>query len=198
MTLQEQIAEAVEELAAIPFFPSEPGARFAVMRAMEKFVSGASELRWLIDTAVGAMREWRGVAEVRGLYCVRFRPADGKGEACMIPGFTAGDIEASRALLPAAPERPRSNKLLKAGAVAELLEGEWQEIGVLEINPPSRTDRADEELRAEDAARRLASILGTPPPPPIRIPGTRKRTPEENAALERELQEQLNARRRVG
>jgi hypothetical protein len=93
MTLKKEIADAVEELSAIPYFPKERGARLGIMRAMEKFVSGPLELRWLIDTAVGRMRGWSGVAELRGLYCTRFKPKDGIEERSTIPGFTEADSE---------------------------------------------------------------------------------------------------------
>jgi hypothetical protein len=89
----DQLAGAVSELGAIPYFPTDSGAQLAIMNQLERFVSVAHELRWLVDAAVSAMREWRGVPELRGLYCTRFRPADGKEGNCSLLGYTAEESE---------------------------------------------------------------------------------------------------------
>lgn len=90
----EAFSLAVDELSEIPFFPKELGARLAITEALMRFVAGGNELQWLIHTAVDHLREWRGVAELRALYCTQFRPLDGKnGGACQIAGFTPEDCE---------------------------------------------------------------------------------------------------------
>lgn len=93
-----QLARAVSEMGAIPYFPTDSGAQLAVMKQLERFVSGEKELRWLVDTAAGVMREWKGVPELRGLYCTRFKPADGVEANCSLPGYTPEDSEARWAL----------------------------------------------------------------------------------------------------
>jgi hypothetical protein len=52
----------------------------------------------------------------------------------------------------------------------------------------SRTER---DLKALDSEDRLRSTLQLPPRPPVHIPATPKRTPEETAALVLELEEKL-------
>lgn len=89
----EQLNGATEELRAIPYFPTADAATIAIAIAIGKFVDDVSRLRWLIDTAVSSMREWKGVAEMRGLYCTHFRPADGIEANCAVPGFTPADSE---------------------------------------------------------------------------------------------------------
>ncbi len=89
----EQISGAVSELGAIPYFPTDSGAQLAIMVQLELFVSSAHELRWLITAAVAVMRKWEGVPELRGLYCTRFKPADGKEGTCSLPGYTAEESE---------------------------------------------------------------------------------------------------------
>jgi hypothetical protein len=89
----EQLAGAVSELGAIPYFPTDSGAQLAIMVQLELFVSSAHELRWLITAAVAVMRKWEGVPELRGLYCTRFKPADGKEVSCSLPGYTAEESE---------------------------------------------------------------------------------------------------------
>jgi hypothetical protein len=89
----EQLAGAVSELGSIPFFPTDSGAQLAIMVQLELFVSSAHQLRWLITAAVAGMRKWEGVPELRGLYCTRFKPADGKEVSCRLPGYTAEESE---------------------------------------------------------------------------------------------------------
>lgn len=95
MITENQAGDAVSELGAIPYFPREAGAHTAIIRALCAFVASPDRLRWLVDTAVNRMAEWKGVAELRALYCTRWRPIDGiAGTVCTIPGYTPGDCEA--------------------------------------------------------------------------------------------------------
>lgn len=90
---EEDFLAACGELSAIPFFPSDSGARTAVARALRSFVSQTHHLRWLVDTSIDHMRQWGGVAELRGIYCTRFKPADGVEGYSSISGFTPADSE---------------------------------------------------------------------------------------------------------
>lgn len=88
------IGNAVDELGAIPFFPTGVGAKTAVMRSLSSFVRERHHLRWLIDAALNGMREWKGIAELRALYCTRWKPLDGvEGGSCSIQGYTPADCE---------------------------------------------------------------------------------------------------------
>lgn len=93
MTRQE-LAAAVEELSAIPYFPQTTGAKLAIAVQLGKFVENNVKLRWLVDAAVNAMTEWKGVPELRGLYCTRYKPSDGIEGVCMLPGYAPEDCEA--------------------------------------------------------------------------------------------------------
>lgn len=173
MTLRDQITSAVEELAAIPFFPREEGAKFAVMRHLEKFVSGPRELRWLVDAAVGAMRKWEGVAELRGLYCTKFSPADGVESDCSLPGFTPADSEQKFFELESAEttrriETYRKQKLL--AAPGEVFDA--PELPPVKSIPPARI----------------------PAPPVTAIPGTPKRSAEETGRILRDMERRLAER----
>ena len=112
----EQLTAAVHEMASvIPYFPRDSAGQALVMRELAKFVTNAHELRWLVDTAAASMREWKGLPELRGLYCTRFKPADGREESCNLPGFTPEESVA-RFLLeqtkrPALPESAAVKKL---------------------------------------------------------------------------------------
>ena len=91
---KEQLASAVEELAAIPYFPQGAGAKVAIASQIAKFVGQANQLRWLIDSALNAMPEWKGIGELRGLHCTKFKPADGVEGWCTLSGYTPEDSEA--------------------------------------------------------------------------------------------------------
>ena len=100
----EQLARAVSELGAIPYFPTDSGAQLAVMNQLGRFVSSGNELRWLVDAAIAVMREWKGLPELRGVYCTRFKPADGREEHCSLPGYTPDENEMQHTL--EEPKRP--------------------------------------------------------------------------------------------
>jgi hypothetical protein len=170
MTWLEQIESAVSELAAIPFFPAESGARFAIMRSVEQFVSGSRELRWLIDAAVNHMREWKGAAELRGLYCTRFKPLDGIEESCSLRGFTAADSEAAYLL----EESDRKHGEISAARKNGLLAIE----GCVDTIDPN-------------VLQCIAERPGPLTTRPIYIPGTRKRNDDENQRLLRDLEARL-------
>ena len=84
---------AVEELAAIPYFPQGAGAKLAIAVQLGRFVDNNQKLRWLVDSAVNAMKEWKGVAELRGLYCTRYKPSDGIEADCSLAGHTPEEGE---------------------------------------------------------------------------------------------------------
>jgi hypothetical protein len=94
----EHFTGAVQEFAAVPYFPSETGARIAITKQLALFVDDVTKLRWLVDTVLSRADVWPGIAGLRALYCTRWRAADGiDGGTCLIPGFTPDDNEGSRA-----------------------------------------------------------------------------------------------------
>lgn len=102
----EQLTGAVHEMASvIPYFPGDSAGQALVMRELAKFVTNAHELRWLVDTAASSMRAWAGLPDLRGLYCTRFRPADGREEHCTLAGHTPEESE-TRFLLEQSKRKP--------------------------------------------------------------------------------------------
>jgi hypothetical protein len=186
--MKEQIAKAVGELAAIPYFPADEHARRAIMQQISKFVDCPNHLRWLVNAALNTMRHWDGIPELRGLYCTRFKPADRIEADCHLPGYSANDCEARHAL------EAGTRAALPAAIMAELGSGPIVKL----IDPPElpdvaqapKLDRTTADLRKRQTKERLSRIDGTDPKP-IQIPATRKRTPEEHAAAVRELEAQL-------
>lgn len=97
-----QIARAVDELSILRYFPPEPAQRAGIMALMERFIppGNSDQLEWLVWTMIDRVGEWHGPVELRGVFCTRYRPADGIEANCMVsPGFTPEEME-SRAAPP--------------------------------------------------------------------------------------------------
>lgn len=52
-------------------------------------------LNWLVTALIEDVGRWpdEGLKEVRGIYCAKFPPTDGKSAWSSLPGFAAQDIE---------------------------------------------------------------------------------------------------------
>jgi hypothetical protein len=196
--MKERIINAVRAMSSIPFFPKEEYAQRAIMTEIAKFADRPEHVEWLEHAAIRSMREWRGVAELRGMYCTRFKPADGIDEYCSVPGFSANDCEAAYI-----DERSKQTerKMLEWKRELKLL-------GEAPSEPPDVTpaikpigapkvDRTTADLCERRNRERLSLIVGSEPKP-IHIPGTPKRTPEEHAAAVRDLEAQLAERAKDG
>lgn len=58
------------------------------------YVTPKARLDWLVAMLCAHVADWPGMAQVRGVFCCRFRCADGKDvQHCDLPGFT--DFECS-------------------------------------------------------------------------------------------------------
>ena len=91
MLTPKELALIGEDLLVIPFYPIAH--HDVILRMLERFVDRPERLRWLVDAAVMNLPQWGGVPALRGLYCTRFKPADGIEADCAIPGFTPDDNE---------------------------------------------------------------------------------------------------------
>ncbi len=79
--------------AVIPFFPVEETALTAIVMSVESMVESIEALDWLTRIAINVMTKW-SLAELRGLYCTRYKPKDGIFVECSIPGFKPAEIRA--------------------------------------------------------------------------------------------------------
>ena len=103
----ETIFEYVMELAILPFFPPEDPARMAIARMIGAMASNEDQVRWLVRTMTsGAFSKWEGPAELRAVFCMKFRPKDG--------------IEATSAIYPDGMSREQLNPGLQITAGAPL------------------------------------------------------------------------------
>jgi hypothetical protein len=89
---QNDYIEIGQDLLTIRFYPREE--HHTVLKALSRITSDPERLRWLVETAASTWREWMGIVELRGLYCSRWQPDDGKYESCTTPGYTPEDNEA--------------------------------------------------------------------------------------------------------
>jgi hypothetical protein len=83
---------ACNDLATLPFFPQE--AKASVVTYLARMCPHKRALRWLVDEVVNHVRSWPGLAELRGILCNRFDPADGIDQWSTLPGYRAEDNEA--------------------------------------------------------------------------------------------------------
>lgn len=106
---QEQIISATATLSILQFYPSDPAAREQIMVLLTRLATTKERLDWLVETMINRVGVWRGPVELRGVYCSRFKPADGvSGDCAETPGFTPNEIEAENTRgLPAASELKR-------------------------------------------------------------------------------------------
>lgn len=99
---------AVLRLTALKYFPGEPHARAEIAFMLEEMVSTVQQLDWLVRATLNGTSDWKGIAQLRALLCVRFKPHDGieAAEYCQISGFTPADCERDhQKLFPPSPKR---------------------------------------------------------------------------------------------
>ena len=81
-----EAAEACSQLEALEFFPcNSPGAKDAIVSLLVRMVATPEQLDWLVRTMIDRVGKWRGTAELRGVFCLRFPPLD------LVPGEVSPD-----------------------------------------------------------------------------------------------------------
>lgn len=72
--------ELVAELSAMPRFPFEVRGRLAVVKLLLKMCEFEHQAHWLVDRMNDGslFHEWPGTAEMRAVYCSKWKPKDGK------------------------------------------------------------------------------------------------------------------------
>jgi hypothetical protein len=192
-----RIFDAVAYMARlIAFFPQDEDSKTAMALEIQRMVDSDAGLRWLVHAAVNSIGKFQGFAQLRGLYCARFVPADGFVVPCSVPGIESAAVEAERTFFEreaAETERKiaawRADKALNPANYAPLALPAAAVKSVAErlFAAPDRTTRDVEEMRSSERLARVAGVA----PRAVRIPATRVRTAEERAALEREVLEKV-------
>jgi hypothetical protein len=85
------LADACDDFATMPYWSE--AARASVMRYLAEMCPHREALRWLVRQVVNYAAKWPGLAEVRGILCQRYDPADGIDGYSTIPGYRADDAE---------------------------------------------------------------------------------------------------------
>ena len=188
MISKEQAGAAVVDMRICRYFPAEDYMRTQVAMILIEMVNTKQELDWLTMTQV-KMGEWKGVGELRGLFCARYSPRDGIDAESETPGYRVSDIEMQYI---ERQSRETDRMLAAAKAEQKLLGGdvatEPVDIAstVKPIPEPAKQSRLEQDILA--GRERVVDLY---------VPGTRKRTAEENAALIEETRQQVEARRKA-
>lgn len=77
MTTFDQAYAAIDDMAAMKFFPRDQRARAAIARLIKDFVTTGDQARWLARRMVVLYDAWPGPREMRALFCSRWKPRDG-------------------------------------------------------------------------------------------------------------------------
>src|ERR1700752_3860223 len=87
----EECDKAVAVLSLIiPFFPKDKPTLNFISGQVREMVNTPEELGWLVRTATAVITDWRGPAQLRGIYCGGgYHPRDGIYVGSNIPGFAA-------------------------------------------------------------------------------------------------------------
>jgi hypothetical protein len=106
----QELQTAVARLSLLTFFPAT-GAEGLVYE-LARFVPHSQALDYICDLLLNQIGKWpdRGIAEIRGLLSLKYRPADGIESYCTLSGFTAADME-QRSI--------EAHGLLKSGSVTD-------------------------------------------------------------------------------
>ena len=93
LTREETTAAVLAMKELIPHCPQTPVGQAMVVDFLRGFVDTSEHLEWLTKTACRKMTNF-SMPSLRGLYCTRFKPADGlPDDICDVPGFTPADLE---------------------------------------------------------------------------------------------------------
>jgi hypothetical protein len=77
----------------LAYYPSDPQAQAAILELLAEMVPHREALEWLTKAMVNRVGVWKGPAELRGVLCTKYRPADGVEMHSVSPGFTPADNE---------------------------------------------------------------------------------------------------------
>ena len=72
-----RVTNTLGRLTSMKFFPSDPGARDAIVAIVGEMAQTHEQVEWLVRRMIAIYPEWPGPKEMRACFCSRFRPADG-------------------------------------------------------------------------------------------------------------------------
>lgn len=103
----DEVNEIVSELALLAYYPRDPVLHAAIVRMVGAMATNIEQVRWLVRTMTsGSYQKWEGPAELRAVFCMKFKPRDG--------------IESISAIYPEGMSREQLNPGLQIEAAAPL------------------------------------------------------------------------------
>jgi hypothetical protein len=87
------LVKAVGRLSLLKYEKSQAMVEAALMEFLALICPSREALDWLVAELVNKIGEWPGTADVRGLLCTMYKPADGIHVDCKIPGYRWQDFE---------------------------------------------------------------------------------------------------------
>lgn len=109
---ERHLAAALVQMSILKFFPMDELQHRAMTGFLRRLCGHAEGLSWLVEQLVNRVGEWPGPAQVRGIYCTRFKPADGvENFDCALAGFTPEE----------GAQRPQHVQQLDKGEATRLL-----------------------------------------------------------------------------
>jgi hypothetical protein len=152
---EDEAAFFVTQLAAVPYFPAEPGARLAIGDELRSMANSAAEADWLVKRMRRLYERWPGPNEMRRVYVSRHAPRDGVMPVGISEAYPDG-IPSERP--PEAPYPKRLPPGEAASAAPEIETALHEAVEALPRMPPARAlDAAGE--RFNDTLREIM----TPP-----------------------------------
>jgi len=114
----EEAGLVVEAMAAIPYFPRDGAAKAMVAAELVDMVETIEQGMWLARRYARLYEEWKGLGEMRAVYCSKFQPQDGLEavSALYLEGIPSERATAPVSLTSLPPKGSPVAKLL-AGAV---------------------------------------------------------------------------------
>ena len=73
----DEVADILSDLECLNFFPTTDGGRMAVIKIVGNMCADLDQVRWLVVRMVTLYNNWPGPAELRAVFCKRYKPADG-------------------------------------------------------------------------------------------------------------------------
>jgi hypothetical protein len=70
-------AEKIAQLGMLSFFPTEQNARAGVVALVCEMAETNDQVGWLVRRCLQLWSKWEGPAELRAVFCSKFRPRDG-------------------------------------------------------------------------------------------------------------------------
>lgn len=82
--------KTIAKLTALKFFPTDPTGQKAVVEIAAKMATTNEQIDWVVAQMLVWYNEWPGPKEMRGVFCQRWKPADGGPNISVSQVFEGG------------------------------------------------------------------------------------------------------------